>query len=100
MAIEIIAPTGEVEVRGRRWEAVVASDTSEVRVESGTAEIDVSTGVMIGGTPYEGSYEADARFTEQLFQTARKTMSDDFAVHAINYTEAPNDSGITVTIGG
>ena len=50
--------------------------------------------------PYEGAYEADALFREQLFQTANKRMLQDFAVHAINYTEAPNDSGVTVTIGG
>lgn len=52
------------------------------------------------GVPYEGPYEADARFIEQTFGTAHKTMASDFSVHAINYTEAPNESGITVTIGG
>lgn len=51
-------------------------------------------------TPYTGAYEADAMFTEQVFPTMSKRMTDDFTVHAINYTEAPNDSGITVTIGG
>ena len=49
---------------------------------------------------YTGDYEADALFSEQVFQTKSMLMSDDFTVHAINYTEAPNDSGITVTIGG
>lgn len=50
--------------------------------------------------PYEGAYEADALFREQLFPTANKRMLQDFAVHAINYTEAPNEYGTTVTIGG
>lgn len=54
----------------------------------------------IASPPYEGPYEADARFTEQVFPTKQKSMLDDFTVHAINYTEARNDSGITVTIGG
>lgn len=49
---------------------------------------------------YAGPYEANALFTPQLFATNNKMMRDDFAVHAINYTEAPNDWGTTVTIGG
>lgn len=49
---------------------------------------------------YEGDYEADALFSEQTFATAHKSMRQDFTVHAINYTEAPNDYGTTVTIGG
>lgn len=49
---------------------------------------------------YTGAYEADARFTAQTFPTSQKVMRDDFTVKAINYTEAPNGSGITVTIGG
>lgn len=49
---------------------------------------------------YAGPYEADALFREQTFATAAKLMVHDFSVHAINYTEAPNDSGVTVTIGG
>ena len=62
--------------------------------------LDVVSGVMVGGVPYTGAYEADALFREQAFPTALKTMRQDFLVHAINYTEAPNDSGVTVTIGG
>lgn len=50
--------------------------------------------------PYTGSYEADALFVEQVFHTKSRSMTDDFTVHAINYTEAPNDWGTTVTIGG
>lgn len=49
---------------------------------------------------YVGPYEANALFSEQVFQTNESVMQDDFTVHAINYTEAPNPYGITVTIGG
>ena len=56
--------------------------------------------VYVGGDPYEGAYVADALFTAQVFPTNGKNMRDDFTVNAINYTEALNDSGITVTIGG
>lgn len=63
-----------------------------------TGTVSVAQGVRY--PEYEGAYEADARFSEQTFATAQKVMRDDFTVHAINYTEAPNESGITVTIGG
>lgn len=49
---------------------------------------------------YGGPYVASALFSEQRFDTARKLMRSDFAVRAINYTEAPNQYGTTVTIGG
>lgn len=65
--------------------------------------VNLNIGAEIYGVetpPYEGSYEADALFREQVFPTNQKRMLDDFTVHAINYTEAPNDSGVTVTIGG
>ena len=67
----------------------------------------IQGGMSIHGTvqvsnmkPYTGSYEADALFVEQVFHTKSRSMTDDFTVHAINYTEAPNDWGTTVTIGG
>lgn len=50
--------------------------------------------------PYEGAYEADALFSQQVFLTKNKRMVDNFTVNAINYTEAPNEYGTTVTIGG
>lgn len=49
---------------------------------------------------YEGPYDASALFSAQTFATARKLMRSDFSVRAINYTEAPNAYGTTVTIGG
>lgn len=49
---------------------------------------------------YDGEYEARALFSEQVFETAHKRMRNDFTVRAINYTEAPNEYGTTLTIGG
>ena len=49
---------------------------------------------------YDGPYEANALFSSQTFETAQMLMTDDFRVRAINYTEAPNQYGTTVTIGG
>lgn len=66
------------------------------------ATIDADAGVVFyrDVSNYQGPYEADALFSEQVFATRSKRMTDDFTVHAINYTEAPNDFGTTVTIGG
>lgn len=70
----------------------------------GTSQVpmmfDIGTIVAGGVGVYDGSYEADALFSSQTFRTARKVMRENFLVHAINYTEAPNDFGTTVTIGG
>lgn len=63
----------------------------------------LSGALMTGGRfypDYGGPYEADALFSEQMFATSEKIMRDNFTVHAINYTEAPNQYGTTVTIGG
>ena len=89
-----------VEIRhsGETVEVMQLEGTVEAR--SPSYSVEAASGVLAGGVPYTGAYEAQARFAEQVFPTAMKTMRDDFAVHAINYTEAPNESGITVTIGG
>lgn len=72
-----------------------SSDSYFIITDSGMAKI-VATDTEV----YEGPYEADALFSPQEFPTSQKLMSEDFHVHAIKYTEAPNDTGITVTIGG
>lgn len=68
------------------------------------AQIAVTSSYVRGGGTvypvYGGDYEADARFSPQTFPTAMRTMVRDFEVHAINYTEAQNEYGVTVTIGG
>ena len=68
---------------------------------SGRGALSGSVGRARGQYPdYQGSYEANALFSEQVFATSARVMRRDFTVHAINYTEAPNDYGTTVTIGG
>lgn len=81
---------------------VAESDGALLHVDS-----DNAAALSIGGEiysvetqPYEGAYEADALFSQQVFLTKNKRMVDDFTVNAINYTEAPNEYGTTVTIGG
>lgn len=100
MDIEIITPECNVDVKSPTWSVLAESETYNVDVSSEVYGIELATGVLVGGTPYNGEYEARALFSEQVFPTAMKTMREDFSVHAINYYEAPNDSGVTVTIGG
>ena len=79
---------------------IIRSGTTVI-IDSPKYSIDVHTGIIGGGgVPYTGDYEADPHFYSQTFPTAQKTMRSDFTVNAINYTEAPNDYGTTVTIGG
>lgn len=89
-----------IEIRYTGQVVTVVDKRSTVTARSPSYSVGVVSGLLSGGVPYEGAYEADALFREQVFATRSKTMRDDFTVHAINYTEAPNDSGITVTIGG
>lgn len=73
-------------------------EVGEDHVEWGTSEyVDIHSSEY---PDYAGPYEANALFSEQVFQTNEKVMRDNFTVHAINYTEAPNQYGTTVTIGG
>lgn len=82
-------------------EIVAGTCCRTVEVRSPHFEVTVTSGIIGGGgVPYTGAYEADPHFYEQVFATAQKTMRQDFQVHAINCTEAPNDYGTTVTIGG
>lgn len=82
--------------------SAVISEEATIAVISTEAAIDVDIDAKMFDRSdfYSGSYAADALFHEQTFPTASKIMSQDFKVHAINYTEAPNNSGVTVTIGG
>ena len=91
MAVEIMH-SGEA--------VVIQSSVGTVTAIAPDWAVEAVSGILDGGIPYTGAYEADALFREQVFPTALKTMRQDFLVHAINYTEAPNDSGVTVTIGG
>lgn len=79
-------------------EDALALEVADVALEWGSDEY--VRVVTSDADTYAGPYEADALFREQTFATAAKLMERDFSVHAINYTEAPNDSGVTVTIGG
>lgn len=109
MAVVIGPQGGTVRVPTERWHANVRERRQQAQAGQQAQAVDaaaegwsvgVTSSVSVGGEPYEGEYEASARFSDQTFPTMRKTMAQDFKVRAINYTEAPNDSGTTVVIGG
>lgn len=89
-----------VEIRYSGQTVHVASVNGNVAVRSPSYTVSAKSGLISGAVPYTGAYEADALFSTQVFPTAQKTMRSDFTVNAINYTEAPNETGITLTIGG
>ena len=61
----------------------------------------VAGGDIVMPPSFDGPYEANARFVAQTIPTRMRYMEQDFEIHAINYTEAPNDGGgFTITIGG
>lgn len=64
-------------------------------------EIDFGETREIIPSPYEGEYEADPSFEEQIFRTAQKTMASDFKVNAIEVSRVSNPfGGKTIYIGG
>lgn len=89
-----------VEIRHSGEVVTVVDSHGTVTARAPSYAVDAESGLLSGGLPYTGAYEADALFREQVFPTRTKTMANDFTVHAINYTEAPNETGITLTIGG
>lgn len=108
MAVMITSPGGRVEVSGPRW-SVEATSTADTLVvgsspQSATASsrnygVGVETGVIIGGTPYTGSYESTPSWDEQVMATRAKTMAEDFTVHRITKLEVGNAAGgLTLTI--
>lgn len=90
MSVDVVYSGGIVEV---------VSPTSVVEVVTSNDVVQIDS-IVPSIALYDGAYIADALFTDQSFATKAKMMKHDFSVRAINYTEAQNDYGITVTIGG
>ena len=90
-----------VEIRHSGETVEVFSLKGTVEARSPSYSVDVASGVLIGGIPYEESYEVTPNMAEQVLPTCSKTMRDDVTVHAIPYTMTTNQSGgYTAIIGG
>lgn len=82
-----------VEIRHSGETIVVRSRAGIVAVASPSWRIGISSGVLVGGTPYTGSYEVTPTMAEQVLPTRSKTMRDDVTVHAVPFTQTSNPSG-------
>ena len=90
-----------VEIRHSGEVVEIFSLRGTVEARSPSYSVDVASGVLIGGIPYEESYEVTPTMGEQVLPTRSKTMRDDVTVHAIPYTKTTNPSGgYTAIIGG
>ena len=87
-----------IEWSGQEQESRQYDVPSQLSVDWGSGEYVPMS--VADAKEYEGPYVASALFSAQTFATSKKLMRSDFSVRAINYTEAPNAYGKTVTIGG
>lgn len=88
-----------IEIRYSGESVTVVSLKGTVEARSPSWGVEVSSGILFGGTPYDGSYEVTPTSGEQILPTRSKTMRDDLTVHAVPYNETTNDSGgYTVSI--
>lgn len=82
-----------VVIRENGQTVTVRQGRGTVTVRSPSYKVSVTSGVLVGGTPYEESYEVTPTMGEQVLPTRSKTMRDDVTVHAIPYTQTTNESG-------
>lgn len=98
MAVEIISPGGRAEASSRRWEVTAESVENIVGVDSEEYAVDVETGVIVGGIPYQGNYEVTPKVVGQVLNTRSKTMLDDLTVHGVPRYDVSNEYGTTCSI--
>ena len=82
-----------VEIRYSGQVVKAEQQRGSVTARSPSWKAEAKSGVLVGGVPYDGSYEATPTMEEQVLHTRSKTMRDDVTVHAIPYTQTTNPSG-------
>lgn len=83
-----------VEIRHSGQVVTVSSKRGTVTARSPSYSVEVASGVIvIGGDPYEGSYEVTPTADGQVLPTRAKTMTDDVTIHEIPYHSTTNDAG-------
>lgn len=88
-----------IEIRYSGETVIVESLKGTVEARSPSYTVGVVSGVIVGGVPFEGSYEVTPTTSEQVLPTRTKTMANDLTVHQIPYVETTNESGgYTVSI--
>lgn len=108
MAVQVISGGGSVRVATPSWfvETTSTADSvhmgaggQSVEVSSEGSTVEVSTGVIVGGTPYAGEYEVTPAIGSQVLPTRAKTLSRDVTVEGIPRFDVSNQYGTTVSIG-
>ena len=82
-----------VEIRHSGETVEVFSLKGTVQARSPSYGVDVVSGVLIGGVPYEESYEVTPTTGEQVLPTRSKTMREDLTVHAVPCSTTTNEAG-------
>lgn len=88
-----------LEIRNSGETVTVSSKRESVRVVARRSRVTAKSGVLFGGTPYSGSYEATPSDEAQVIPLAGLTMADDLTINPIpsNYGRIAWDgSKITV----
>ena len=111
MAVEIKRSGSTVTVSSLSETAVVRDIPSKLEVNSESESVsvvltndsvdvlghswgcDVFSGIIVGGSRYEGDYEVTPTAIGKVLQTRLKTMLDDVTVQPIPYQETTNESG-------
>lgn len=108
MAVQVISGGGSVRVATPSWFVETTSTADTVRVggggQSATATSEsymakATSGIIVGGTPYAGSYDVTPRVDPQVLPTRAKTLSQDMTVEGIPRFDVSNEYGTTVSIG-
>ena len=82
-----------VVIRENGQTVTVRQGRGTVTVRSPSYKVEVTSGVLVGGTPFTGSYEVTPTMGEQVLPTRSKTMREDVTVHAVPFTQTTNESG-------
>ena len=108
MAVQVISGGGSVRVATPSWfvETTSTADTVRVGTDGNTATATSETyrakatsGIIVGGTPYQGSYDVTPAIGAQVLPTRAKTLSRDMTVEGIPRFDVSNQYGTTCTIG-
>lgn len=88
-----------IEVRYSGQVVKVRSQRSTVNVRAPSYSVNVVSGLLGEGIPYEGSYEVTPDVDGEVLPTRAKTMRDDLTINPIPYAETSNPAGgFTVSI--
>lgn len=72
-----------IEIRHSGQTVAVASNTGQVTARSPSYSVGVTSGIIQGGTPYEGAYEVTPSESTQVLSTASRMLASDLTINPI-----------------